>query len=648
MATSPQQKIEELTELYKAATSKEEIEQIDAAIQRQSALAKEGAVTQHAKDFDSPFLAGIGSGMERVGNDLYDAGTYAAEHVGLADDGSFDEARADTMENRAEFDPLKEQQMSASVGEGLGEVVSTLPLGGVTGVGKTMLGRLAGNAGLGAVAGTLGADDQGEGAMWGAGGGAAGEVLAGAGRLFGKKAPNVVKPKGFEDVPILRADDQKSIYGTMEHAAEQSPLARGDIIEAREGQQEAIKDATGRLIGKYSANAGAEAVEKGMQNIKAARKATAGRLYDEVGEEMDGILPGLEWKEGIEAMVKKEKALPDNLQDKALIKQLENYADTGQWGGGTVKMDSRPATGKLSQTPGRGLVAEGVNEVKLPDVERNMDWNQLRQLRSVVGRDIGDTYGAGAQVGTRQTPKLMEAKELISRSLDDAGTESGLDKWGMANEYYSDKIVAPYKTSPSVVKGIMNKETPQQMVEELSRPQIANNKELVGSVLSSMDMSGRNGLRKELLTKAFEVGEEGTMSPAKAATFIKQRKELFKQALPDENIDDIIRLLETVKGAGTVGNMPPTGYTAGIAQGVKAPALAALGGAAAGGALYQQDPQIMAAGAGAGAGSSLLVGSIMAALATGKPGAIGKALRELGKYGGAAGRLSGAAMPTEE
>jgi hypothetical protein len=557
-------------------------------------------------EWSSPLLTGIGSGMNRVGQDIYGLGVGAGEMMGIADEGAFTDYRDEVGRERSMMDPLKEQDWTASAGEVVGEIAATLPFGGVTGITAKQVpnafARGVGNVGIGMTQGALGSDDPLEGAMWGAGGSVIGEGLGEIGRVLGKgEMPNI--PHIMEEVPVMRADDTGSIYGSLEKAAEFIPSGRNAVVTARQKQQEELGKGMSRLVDEYDEGLGSSAVMESFNNRMKARKEKAGLLYDDVAAEMEGKGAVGDWKNDIVQMIDKLKADPVQLQDKALIDKLNDYI-TGN---------------------------------ELPD------WDELRRLRSIIGRDISDTYQGGSLVGSTDTGALLEAKGAVTRSLDTSAEGIG-PAWREADSYYRDEVAGPYSRSPSIVKEIMNVQSPEEMVKKILQPKVANNPTLVNEVMNALDEPGKAALRSSMLREAFGETIDSEVSPAKAAAFIHKREKLFSQIFPSENIGDLIAFLRHIKGAGQFGNIPPTGMGAEIGKGVL-PSTSLMGaGSLLGGMDLAMTGGVMAATLTV----PMITGRLLAAAATGRPGALGKVMKEMGQVTEPVGRLSGAGMPTDD
>jgi hypothetical protein len=589
-----QEKIGRLRELYHKASDEDAVKILQMIEQLT------------ARQTESPLLVGIGSGMTRVGQDVYGLGVGAGEMMGIADEGAFTDYRDEVGRKRALMDPLKEEYpWSAGGGEVVGEIAATLPFGGITGATAKQIpnffGRLATNVGIGATQGALGADDPVEGAVWGSGGGAAGEFVGETMRAFGKsEMPNI--PHIMEDVRPMRADDASSIYATAERAAEMLPIGRNAVVTARQKQQDQLKGALEDLVNKYDDGGATSEISESMTRRMKERKGIAKDKYNLVSEKVGSDIVGPEWKTAIAKAVDELEAVPENLRDNPLIDRLKNYI--------------------------RG------NE--------DLTWDQLRELRSIVGNDIGDTMKGGSLVGSKNTGRLLEAKGAISGTLDETAGESS-PLWRDADTFYREEIAQPYKGSPSIVKDVMNKQSPEQMVDKLLGVNVAKNPTLVREVMSAMDPAGQTQMGVEIMRRAFAENVDGLISPAKAATFINSRKELFRQVLPNENWDEIIKYLRHIQGAGQHAAAPvKTGFGAAQAQSL----LPGLGGAGAmaGGLIEPMTGSAIIAGSIA---APVIMGKITAALATGEPGAIGKVFNELAQYGERTGRLAGSAIPTD-
>ena len=590
-----QSKIDRLRELHADANDEDAAEILDMIEQLT------------AKQTESPFLVGVGSGMTRVGQDIYGLGVGAGEVMGIGDEGAFADYRDEVHRERELMDPLKEEYTSASVGEVVGEVAGTLPFGGVTGATAKQIpnftGRMAANMGIGAGQGALGADDPAEGALWGAGGSVVGETVGEMARLLGKgEMPNI--PHLMEDVRPMRADDAGTIYGTLERAAETLPVGRNAIVTARQKQQEQLQGSVGKLIDKYDEGFATSEISESLTRRMGERKGEAGRLYDDLSEQVGGDIVGPQWKGEIADIADKLKAAPEELQDQAMITRLEDYI--------------------------RG------NE--------DLTWDQLRELRSLMSRDISDTYKGGSLVGSTDTPSLMQAKTAVTGALDETAQAADAPLWREADKFYREEVAGPYKDSPSIVKDIMSVQSSEQVVDKLLGVNVAKNPTLVTEVMNGLDEAGRSQVAVEIMRKAFEENVEGIISPANAATFISRRKELFKQVIPNENWDEIVSYLRHIKGAGQYGGAPVrTGFGAEQVRGLM-PGSVLGGGALIAGA----DPLTAGVVVGGSIVLPVLLGKITAALATGEPGAVGKLIAATANAVEPAGRLAGARLPTDE
>lgn len=600
----------------------------------------------NAEAVESPHLVGLGSGINRVGQDVYGLGVGVGELLGIADEGAFGEYREGVHQERALMDPLKEygpkidftlppnrftrgayiggdseaqvpasSDVSAvSLMEGVGEIAATLPVGGVTGMTAKQIpnwgGRAAANVGIGATAGALGADDPGEGAMWGGGGAFLGEMAGNLAGLFRTKEPPGVPPS-MADVPVMRADDTGSMYGSMEKGAEFTASGRNTVVQAREAQQEAFQEGVSKLQDKY-AGPDVSQLPVSLENVKKTQKQTASNLYDEVGEQMEGVPVGDDWRGEIGETIKRLEADPAALRDNALIDRLHAYTDFND--PNYLAPGGRPST-----------------------------WDELRRLRSLVSRDISDTFTGGRQVGTTDTPRLYEAKTAVTGALNDAAEGATGELWRDADTFYRTGVAAPYKDSPSIIKDIMNVQSPEQIVDKILSKNVATNPTLVGHVMDALDEPGKQALRTSMLTRAFGAEATGVISPAKAANFIHSKHEIFKKMFPGENIEELVKFLRHIKGAGQAGDIPQTGMGAAMAQGFMPPSIVG-GGMMAGGM------DLVATG-GIVAGTltlPVIMGKLLAAAATGEPGAIGKAVAEMGRGLSSTGRLAGAAVETED
>ncbi len=119
-----------------------------------------------------------------------------------------------------------------------------------------------------------------------------------------------------------------------------------------------------------------------------------------------------------------------------------------------------------------------------------------------------------------------------------------------------------------------------------------------------------------------------------------KRGEIFKHRFSGE----LVRFLRHIKKAGQFGDLPPTGMGAAIAQGTNImPAGVVTGGLASG-----MDLATTGGLATASLFAPIIYGRLMAAAATGQPGALGKAMAEMGEFMEPVGRLAGGAAPTDE
>ena len=570
------------------------------------------------KEMESPGAVGVGSGLTRVAQDV--GGILPL--IQSLTEGSLDtfgKYRQGVDQERSLMDPVKAEHPISRAGETVGEIAATLPIGGVTGATPKQMpnffGRLATNTGLGATQGALGSDDPVEGSLWGGGGSAFGSVIGEMMNLFrGGKVPN--KPPSMENVPIMRADDTSSVYGSAERGAQFNPSGRSDVVDARTQQQEAFQEGVGVLQDKYNKGNDVNQLPVSLTDVMQQRKTTAGKKYDVVGEQMEGAPVDESWIHNIDATIRKLEADPPNLRDNALISKLRAYKDY-----------SDPE-----------YLAPG---------GRAPTWDELRRLRSIISKDISDSFKGGSRVGTTDTGALYEAKNAVTGSLDDAAEGNTGSLWRDADQNYRTNVMEPYKDSPSIVKDIMNVQSPEEIVDKLLTKNVSNNSTKINLVMSALDEPGKSALRTEILNRAFAPEQSGIISPAKAANFIHSKRELFVQMFPGEDIDELVKFLRYIKGAGQYGDLPATGMGAQIASGVVP---MGVGGAAGYGGLAAGADLVTTGGLVAtGMAAPTIIGKILAAAATGEPGAIGNVIAAIGQHGAEPlGRLAGQIAPTDD
>jgi hypothetical protein len=215
--------------------------------------------------------------------------------------------------------------------------------------------------------------------------------------------------------------------------------------------------------------------------------------------------------------------------------------------------------------------------------------------------------------------------------------------WREADRFYATDVAGVYgDKSKNIVKGLMNKGTPEEVAATILRPSTAGNQSQVRAVFDGLSEPGRDAVRRQIVGEAFSAGRtaEGFVSPASISTYIEKRMPLFKQFLPNEDVEALSRTLRSLEQVGSAGKAPPTGWRAAVAGGAQAPLLVGsiTGGASEGDIT---DRAANAAGAGvATASASAALGMLAASLATGDARSVRRALNTLSAMTKGGGRVA--------
>ena len=549
----------------------------------------------------NPALVGIGSGINRV---LQDVGSLPFL---LGGSDSFDRRRAEIHDERAIMDPLKARAPSASIGETIGEIAATLPIGGVSGIGpKSMLGmgstaagRIGGNAAIGAAQGALGSDDPLAGAVFG---GVGMGLMSGAGEGY-RALARARAPAAYPGIDLLPADVFPGA-AAAEGAARASLFGGGQIAKARNLQDDQVK---GVLQGLADRAPAGDPVLESLQTQMKVRKAEAGHLYDVVEQATAGVPVSpfaQNWRTEATQIVLDELKKPEGRRDQNLVNTLRAYLEE-------------------------------------PDV--NVPWGDLRRLRSDLKGDIRDAYKGTSQIGSKGVGALERTKTALETDLQAAIPPAARGQWKQADNFYRDYVAGPYGArGASAVRTAMAKETDEQASSYLLSPNVAGNTELVGKVHSALTPGGTRQIGHELTQGLLEAGTPtiNEVAPRAAADYIGKRQAAFDQFVPGARSEALKNTLGTIT-SGTMSTLP----TAGLRLAAAAVPLAVGTTAATVSAPLETDPagdaSRIATGltwGGGALGAEALMAGTASAIATGRPGPLLNAM--LRAYIPTAGRLA--------
>lgn len=546
------------------------------------AFMSRNAEVDASKGIGENLLVGIGSGMNRVAQDVGSLGALVPGGQ------TFGEARKAVHEDRALMDPLKARSQSAGIGEMMGEIASTLPLGGVTGVtskgigqGLSAIERVIANMGLGATSGALGSDDPLTGALW-AGTGTG--LMEGAGE--GYRAWTRSRMPGAASGVELLPSDVFSGAAQAEGAARSSLFGGGQVVGARAGQEAQIERAVSQLTEQNPAS-GADVLDSMRQKMK-LRKGEAGLLYDDVEALTSGVTVSghnQDWRTKATQTVLDELRKPEGRRDDALVNKLRAYLEE----------------------------------------PNDISWGALRTLRSDLKGDIRDAYRGTSQIGSTGVGALEATKNALEADMRNAIPAHAQGASDLADRFYRTEVAQPYgRKGASIVRSTMGKETSDQAVNSIISPAVASNPELVGRLSKGLTEEGRQQVRAELVQALRQTASrpDGTIDPHTAANFIRQRKAAFEHFLPGQGTSQLADTMGSI-AAGSTGTLPTAGIRV-AAAGV--PLLAgALGAASVPGGDVKGDIDRAAMGGGwlAGAlGVEAGLAGVASAIATGRPGPV--------------------------
>ena len=555
-------------------------------------------------------ITGLWQGGRRVLQDVASAPLWVGDKLGV--DTGFDEYRAGIKQQRADIEPYIQGSKTAQAGQLLGELAATAPAGlvgklpAVASAGR--LGKAAAYTGANAAGGAAGADNPMLGAIIGAAGtpiaDAAGATIRGAkSKLLPAEAP----PSSLAGVDILPENIwARETPGKAAMVAETLPVGGGMVRSARLRQAGQLDDALAGIEARYADAPDVSALPGSLRDTMLARKQRAGELYDEVERAMPPVpltAADQPWRAEAERILAAQQARPAGRQDQQLVSAMKGYLD------------------------------EPVDTT----------WGALRDLRSDVGADLRGMYSGSSQIGPKAAPSISRVKGALEADMASLATNEADDLWQAADRFYATDVAGVYgKESKSIVKGLMNKGTPEEVATTILKPSTAGNQSQVRAVYDGLTDPGRDAVRKQIIGEAFSAGRtaEGFVSPASISTYIERRMPLFKQFLPGEDVEALSRTLRSLEQVGSAGKAPPTGWRGAIAGGTQVPV--ALGGIAGGTSEGDATDRLVAGAGVAGTtlGVTAALGALAGSLATGDTRAVRRALNGLSAMTKGGGRVA--------
>lgn len=450
-------------------------------------------------------LVGIGRGFTNVGNGVRDLYYRATD-----DKDALAKLNHEIENDREIWDNLKQHSTAASIGETVGEVAATAPLGGVAGaVGKGAVARVVGTsalparaaASLGAGAADAGAasfvtqtgdlderlEAAGEGAAMGALGTAAMGAAAATGRKFLNRGKNFTSEVASEadrlaeetGVPIFLDDvAENNLVRKTAGLTDNVPVVGTGA--GRQRQHDAVEAFTEETVTSYGDSNSSQALE-GLQGsirdeFKRVRKEK-NRLYDGYYETLAefGDLPRDNTNGVLDQLIKGERA--SGSPDPQYLGMLERMRNAPEG-------DAKALLGMYNKT---GDVAEkGFSGTGLGSHQGN----QMSQLKEAMRLDA-ETFG-------KQVEDVMDGEVKV------------LGKLKEADAYYQKSFV-PFKENKVLNTALKNNE-PEAILKALNSQNGSGVR--TSTFYNALNDEGKSRVQSAFLLDAFERSfRDDTFSP---------------------------------------------------------------------------------------------------------------------------------------
>lgn len=495
-------------------------------------------------------LVGVGKGMTNVGRAVQD-GYYRATD----NEDALDKLNSRIESERAGWEHLSDNSTAANVGEVLGEVAATAPLGGVAGAGvKTGLAKLGAKrlATAGAVA-TEGAVSTGvlqrggiderldaaeSGAAWGLG--TAG-VLGLGGKLL-RKGLNA--GKNFTTDVAKRADDIAETTGIPVHAPDAMPHL--PILNKIEGvvndvpfvgtasgkvkQNQASKEFTEEFVTRHGHNTLGEAEDAVQASIREAYegvKSKKGELYNKFWDGMEdfGDVPRARTDEYIQKLLAKEAKA--NGVGSPHTKLLKNILETKDGSASTLHRQFQQVRAKAKAGVNSGGIDKHTAE-------------EMGTLADLMKADAADFAKVIDDTGLAEVESMSKAL----READD----------------YFIKNVLPFKENP-VLKAAINSNEPEKILRSLNTN--GGSSVRASAAYNALNREGQQRMQSAFLLDAFEKSmKDDVFSPKTFRTHIKKMSKTTGVLFKGEDkilFDRLADVLEFTKHSAEASANPMNG-----------------------------------------------------------------------------------------
>lgn len=443
--------------------------------------------------FDKTMI-GMGRGLTNTGRAVQD-GFYRATGNGDA----LDRLNARIEGERGAWDTLAENSTAASVGEVLGEVAATAPLGGIAGAGaKGLLLKAAPKAGALAKGAVLAAADGGvsagvlqrggieerasagaEGAAWGVGTagvlGAVGNIgrrVSNSGKNFatetGKRADDLAEATG---IPIHLTDARTDLpfLQKVEGIVNDIPFfgTAGGKIKQNKASQRAVEDIVTRH-GFETVGDADDALASAIKDTFSSNQATKGNLYSSFWDELDRFGPVPRGRTNAYITDIMEKEVKANGVGSPHSKLLRQILDTEDGSASTLH-------------------------------------RQFQQVRSkaTAGKNSGgiDKFTAGEMEGLASAMKADAADYAkVIDATGEAEVNQLAKKLGDADNYYI-KNILPFKEN-KVLKAALNSNETEKILRELNVG--GGSKERTRVAYNALNKEGKERMQSAFLLDAYK------------------------------------------------------------------------------------------------------------------------------------------------